>query len=65
MLVFMGIQISGRGVTVAYMLWEHAVRVQIPAPRQKNSYEAVFVCRGEKANDFAFERDLNGGTMFC
>ncbi len=26
--------ISGRGVTVAYMLWEHAVRVQIPAPRR-------------------------------
>ena len=28
------VNISGRGVTVAYMLWEHAVRVQIPAPRQ-------------------------------
>jgi hypothetical protein len=34
MLVFLSYQLSGRGVTVAYMLWEHAVRVQIPAPRQ-------------------------------
>ncbi len=32
--IFGLVNISGRGVTVAYMLWEHAVRVQIPAPRQ-------------------------------
>ncbi len=42
---------SGRGVTVAYTLWERAVRVQIPAPRQKMKSKQkftvlilVFVC---------------------
>lgn len=33
-LVLVSFEPSGRGVTVAYMLWEHAVRVQISAPRK-------------------------------
>lgn len=50
MLVCLSYQISGRGVTVAYTLWERAVRVQIPAPRQtKTAFKLFFVCRGEKA----------------
>ena len=48
MLVFHSHQISGRGVTVAYMLWEHAVRVQIPAPRQTKQRLAVFCLPGRK-----------------
>ena len=53
MLVFLGYQISGRGVTVAYMLWEHAVRVQIPAPRQnlaKNT-NAIYLFLNESASE--------------
>ena len=41
---------SGRGVTVAYMLWEHAVRVQIPAPRQVKRLWPFFTCRRRESN---------------
>ena len=41
-------QISGRGVTVAFMIWDHAVRVQIPAPRQVKRPQAVFNLSGRK-----------------